>query len=430
MPLNQSVKPGALVLSLETATRVENTQAAPPPKPPVGPAIPPVGGADYGGAIVENDPSKAPLPPWNPPKPKPRVDDMNALSIVYADGTKQKLPPITDSDDFTKREYRLADIDPQGKAIAAIELDNNNTAREISLKKVSIYDPSAHAGFKPANPVSVAQDAILDMDGIEIKRPTNTISDLIPGVTITPKQPSKTPVSLDIEPDRKSIKDAIITLVGNYNHVMAEANVLTRTNDQIIRELTYLDKDEQATYQKMLGTFSGDTTLTTFRDALLRAATAPYPTDKGPMLIGQFGIGTDVRQAGASSGYDPSRLRGYLEIDEGALDAALQNKLPEMKEFFGSDTDRDLIVDTGFAYQMDSVSKPYTGNTGIIALKTGTIDNQVTDSNRRIQSLDEQLADKEADLKVQYGKMEGAYDRMQQMTNSLNNFSKQNSGEK
>jgi flagellar hook-associated protein 2 len=128
------------------------------------------------------------------------------------------------------------------------------------------------------------------------------------------------------------------------------------------------------------------------------------------MLV-QIGIGTDVRRAGATTGYDASRLRGYLEIDEKVLDSALLTKLSAIQQLFGYDTNGDLIVDSGIAYALEGLSKPYVETGGVVSLKTGT--------------LDRQLEAKEASLKRQYGNMESAYSRMEKMGTSLDNFSKQ-----
>jgi flagellar hook-associated protein 2 len=229
-----------------------------------------------------------------------------------------------------------------------MELVNNNTHRDVSIKNIRIYDPEAkNGGLKPLNPVSTAADAIITMDGIEVKRPNNKIDDLIPGVTVTPRNVSDRPVDLGVEPDREAIKDSIISLVGNYNRLMAEVNVLTRNDDRIIQELSYLSPEEQEEYRKRLGIFSGDSTLSQFKNTLQRAAASPYPTSDAPMLLSQIGIGADVRRSGASTGYDASRLRGYLEIDEKVLDTALESRIPQIRQLFGFDSDGDLLVDNG-----------------------------------------------------------------------------------
>ncbi|MDR2370119.1 MAG: flagellar filament capping protein FliD, partial [Treponema sp.] len=169
----------------------------------------------------------------------------------------------------------------------------------------------------------------------------------------------------------------------------------------------------------------GDSTLAQIRNALQRTVSAPYPTDeeRNLTLLAQIGISTDSRRGGAGGGYDQSRLRGYLEIDEQALDAALQTKLPAIKQLFGSDTDGDLIADTGIAYNLENLARPYVETGGLITLKTGTIDSRISQDRRRIEAMERQLAAKEADLKIQYGRMEAAYNRMESMSSSLDNFS-------
>jgi flagellar hook-associated protein 2 len=142
-------------------------------------------------------------------------------------------------------------------------------------------------------------------------------------------------------------------------------------------------------------------------------------------LLAQIGIGTDVRSSGASTGYDPSRLRGYLEIDEKAFDAALANKLTAVQQLFGFDTDGDMLVDSGLAFTLDKLTQPYVETGGIITLKTGTIDSRISQDTRRIDTMERQLAAKELALKTQYAQMEGTYSRMEQMSSSLDSFTQQ-----
>jgi flagellar hook-associated protein 2 len=385
--------------------------------------------------------SSGTIPSWTPlaelpkqadaaPQQEQRVDAMDVLYLTFTDGTNRTLPPIKDSEDFSSYQYRLLDI-AGGKNIASIEVANRNTNRHVSIRNIQLFDPNvAEGNIRARNPVSEAQDAILTMEGIEVKRPANTIGDLVPGVTITPKAASEDkPIRVAVEPDRQVIKDSIISLVANYNRLMADINVLIRNDERVVQELSYLSQEEQAGLRKRMGAFSGDSILGQFRSTLQRAATAPYFTaeDQDLAMLAQIGIGTDVRGSG-SGGYDPARLRGYLEIDEKVLDAALETKLPLIQQLFGYDTDGDFVVDSGVAYALETITKPYTEIGGVIALKTGTIDSRISQENRRIDTLDRQLAAKEAALKSQYSQMEGAYTRMERMTSSLDQFSKQNSG--
>jgi flagellar hook-associated protein 2 len=414
-----------LVLKLETKTRIETSDAFNIPQPPPGPNIP-SGSVTYGGITVNNDPSSAPLPEWTPPAAPVRNDEMAVLSLVFSDGTSVKLPAITDSNGFVPRQYSLAEI-AQGKTITSINVENTNTHREVSIGKVEILDPNSAGGLKPLNAVSNSRDAIIMMEGIEIVRPTNNIDDLIPGITLNVKGVSDRPVDLNIRADVDAIKDAIISFVGNYNRLMAEINILTRRDTQLVDELSYLTPDEASSMRERLGAFSGDITLNNFRSNLMRAVSAPYPTsmERELALLAQIGISTN---ASGGQGYDPARLRGYLEINERALDAALENKVPAIRQLFASDTTGDLLVDTGVAFNVDALTRPFVETGGIIALKTSTLDSRINQDERRVATLDRQLAAKEQELRIQYARMEAAYSRMEQMSNSLNNFSQQNNG--
>jgi flagellar hook-associated protein 2 len=437
MPLNVSINSNSLLmLKFDTSTRIETDPNFGIPKPPPGPSVP-SSSVTYGGITIKNEPSFAPLPEWKAPAEPQRHDDMAVLSLVFSDGSSAKLPPITDSTNFTSRQYFLSEI-AQGRTITSLNIENTNTHREITISNVEISDPNtANNGLRPVNAVSTARDAIITMEGIEIKRPTNSINDLVPGLTLNVKGVSEKPVEIDVKADIEGIKEAIISFVGNYNRLMAEINVLTarslssgsglRTSvdDTILNELTYLTADERSEMRKRLGAFNGDITLSNLKNNLMRTVSAPYPTslERDLSMLAQIGISTNATRV---SGYDASKLRGYLEIDEKALDAALENRVPAIKELFARDTTGDLLADTGIAYNVDTLVKPFVETGGIITLKNSTLDSRISQDERRITTLDRQLAAKEADLKAQYARMESAYSRMEQISNSLDNFNQQN----
>jgi len=425
IPLNIHVEPGApLTLRLGTATRISS---APPVvhQPPPGPDVPTSGSVSRGGVTIQNIPSSAPLPQWAPPPPPQRVDDLGVLSLAFSDGSRAALPPITDTEGFFTREYDLSQI-AAGRTIVALNIDNPNTHREIMVRDAAVLDTGAAAtGHRPLNAVSTAQDAIVSMEGIEMTRPSNVINDIIPGVTITARGVSDRPVRLDVQTDREGVKDAIISLVGNYNRLMAEINILTRNDPTIIDELTYLTRDEAEDMRERLGAFSGDSALNHLRNSMLRIVTSPHPTDAGRelTLLSQIGISTNARGA---IGLDASRLRGYLEINESALDAALENDLPAIRQLFGMDTTGDLIVDSGVAFHLEAISRPFVEMGGIISLKTGTIDSRIRQDTQRVANMDRQLAARETELRIQYTRMESAFSQMEQMSTRLDSLSNMN----
>jgi flagellar hook-associated protein 2 len=382
--------------------------------------------------------------------------NLKALSLVFDDGTKAALPPIADGEGYHAQQYALASV-AGGKTISFLRVDNMNTAREINLRNIQLFDPTPvmpesaplaeapppeapaveesipappesvapNPGYRPRQAISVARDAVIAMDGIEIKRPLNSIDDLIPGVTLTVHAPTETPVRLGVEPDRESVKDGLISLVGNYNQLVAELNVLSRNDTNIIDELTYLDAAEREGMRKKLGVFSTDSGISQIRAALQSAFTEPYRLRDGrAVLISEFGVGTNVQRQG---GYSASKLRGYMQIDEKALDSAIADRLPDLQALFGVDTDGDFIIDSGLAYNLDRIARPYVETGGVVTLKTGTLDQRINSSRQRIEGIDRQLAAKEQTLRSQYGQMESAYNQMERMSTALENFGRSNS---
>ena len=171
--------------------------------------------------------------------------------------------------------------------------------------------------------------------------------------------------------------------------------------------------------------FQGDFTLPNMKSAMQGILTQNYRySDYATLtLLAQIGISTNA--TGYSGSYSQSRLRGYLEIDEKKLDDAIENHLDEIKQLFGFDTDDDLIIDNGIAYNLDKQITAYTQTGGILALKTSTLDSKIKSSQTKITKLEDQMAKKEADLRAKYSSMESSLNSLENQQNSINNFTRQ-----
>jgi len=417
LKLPSPVSTAGLVLELEVELSDRPASGAAEEGPPSGPAIPATGAMEYEGIKIDSAPSEAILPEWTPPPVPQKRDDFSPLYLIDGSGRPTALPPVASGAGFKTISVPLpAYMD----TFAGIGLRNGNTERDLRVRSARVYDPTETAGLRPKNPVATARDAVVEMDGIEVTRPDNAISDLVPGLTVNLWQESDKPVKLKIEPDREAAKESLIELVGNYNRLLAELNILARDDEKILSEIEYFTADEKKDYKERLGLFQGDTTLSQLRSSLQRTMMDAYPTGSGPHQLAEFGISTDSRRGGS---YDASRLRGYLEIDETALDKALRDNFAGVKDLFGFDTDGDLLVDAGAAYKIDSMMKAYVETGGIVAIRTQTLDNQITRQKKEIENLETQLARKEDDLKRKYGLMESALGQMESSSSAWDSFS-------
>ena len=393
-------------------------------KPPPGPSLPDTGEINFEGIRIKNEKSKVILPQWKPPKPIKRVDDMQVL-FMDTNGNTLPLPKITDSKDFKSYSIEIGNL---ADTIDSFNLRNKNTNRKIILKDIRILDKTSRGKYIPSHPLSQAGDAKLTVDGITVQRSSNNIEDLIPGVTLSLLAKSDKPVTLKIDKDKEAIKNAIVSLVGHYNQVITEIDVVSRRDESIIDDAQYLSDKEKNEYKKELGVFTGSLTMLQLKDSLQRVMMNPYKTEGGRKLalLAQIGISTDTRKPGSTATLDRTRLRGYLEIDETRLDNAIAAHPDWIKELFGYDTDGDLIIDSGAAYALDKVLKPYVTVGGLINTRISTLDGQISRKKTEISNYEEHLKEYEADLKYKYGKMEGALEALQKNSQALENLGRNN----
>lgn len=397
----------------------------------LGPQIPSTGGIDFKGISISNNPSETNLQITQNQNVKQalpvEIDDNQIFFIKNSDGSETQLDSqyFSKDDDSGKTKVLVSLKDfPNAQSLV---VRNQNTGKTISLSIPQTYDASKSLGFVPKHPVETARDAKIKYEGITLTRPNNDIDDVIPSLTLHLHDKTDKSATIKVESDTESAKDAIITFIGKYNQTLAEMNVLTTNKPEIINELDYLTDDERETYTEKLGMFQGDFTLTNGKSALQRISSATYRAteDSQITMLSQIGISTNARSG--TSGYNAAQLRGYLECDEKKLDEALKNNLDDVKNLFGFDSDGDLIIDNGLAYQMDQRLTSWVQSGGIIASKTNALESNIKQSNEKISRLQSQLDQKEAELKSKYANMEGTLNSLESQQNSLNNFANQGS---
>ena len=393
-----------------------------PPSPPPGPDSPDPGSLSFKGVYIENSGSLLTLPTWQEPEPPEKIEDLEVF-FASSGGAERGFPALRDTAAEQTVSMKLADL---GGKIDSLVFRNRNTYKEITVSEIRIFDPDARGDWEPSRPVSQAADSRVMIDGIEISRTSNTIEDLIPGVTLNIKSESEDPVTLNIAPDRELIKDTIINFIGNYNRLQADLGILTTNEGAIISEIDYFTEEEIKTAKERLGYFQGDTTLIQMKSRFQRIMMDPYTIESSDTLRMLSQIGISTNSTGFGGGINNSKLRGYIEINEDQLDQALETNLQAVKELFGIDTDGDLIVDNGAAFKAQEYSKPYTGTNGIISYRISSLDSRISRTERDITNYELKLADKEAELKNKYAIMEGNLNAMRQSSNAINNLNNNN----
>ncbi|MFP4483423.1 MAG: flagellar filament capping protein FliD [Spirochaetaceae bacterium] len=388
----------------------------PPPEPPPGPDTPEAGSISLEDITIRNAPSEVDLPEHEPPEQPPVVREPRYLYAVGESGPVE-LPEIEGDGEFRTVEVSPADyVD----SIRALNMRNRNSHRDLEIRNIEIIDPTSRGDYQPVNPREVAQDARVEIDGVEVSRSSNEIDDLIPGTTLNIQGESATPATITIEPDIEAVKDAIIGFVGSYNQVIRDANILTRTEEAIIEEIEYFSDEEREEAREQLGMFQGDSMLNNLRSRLQTIMMNPYPTSAGEELnlLAEMGISTNASGFN-TGGFSASRIRGYLEIDENALDDALANNFDAVRELFANDTDGDQAADSGVAVETSTFTRPFVQSGGLIANRTGSLDTTISRTEGDIDNYSERLDRYEQDLRREFGRMEGAMDSLEDSRRAL-----------
>ena len=382
------------------------------------PVLPDPSRIQYKGIIIYNDDSEIGF--------SPEVDDTDYVDpvenneVVYIKTASGEVPLEPVLAENTKIKYT---IDPYiYDDIQAIVIKNRNTEKTVTITSPVLSDMNSTGDYEPVNPVSIAGDAKLQYEGINMTRSTNNIDDIVPNVTLNLHEASDRPVSITIKSDTEAAKDALIQMVGYYNQLITEFNVLTQNKPELVTELEYLTADEIEDYNNKLGMFTGDSTLSTGKSSLQRIMTNNYIIEGNEIsMLAQIGIST-----GSASGvYNASRLRGYLEIDEKKLDSALADNIEEVKSLFGYDSDGDKVIDSGIAYMLDRNLQAYVQTGGILSTKISTLDTRISTTQTSITRLESQLEKKEAEYKRKYGNMESTLSNLESQSSSINNFNDQ-----
>ncbi len=181
----------------------------------------------------------------------------------------------------------------------------------------------------PEASVQDARDALFTFNGIDIVRPSNTVDDLVLGMTITLKNEGTTPNRISVRQDNEGIADQVEAFVQQYNDLMSELNAVTK-----------YDADN-----KSAGIFQGDSTIVSLKLSISQIAMGTAPNGKG---LADFGI--DITRDGVMS-LDRGKLTAALESDSETVSrtfAGTENEpgiFASLKSYLSdAATDRDSLL--------------------------------------------------------------------------------------
>jgi len=217
------------------------------------------------------------------------------------------------------------------------------------------------AGFTvPAG--SSAADASVTVNGLTYIRKSNTITDIVPGLTLNLKAVSTTPASITLARDTADLKTKLMALVTAYNDF-----------DNIIKETT----NPKSTLETYGTTLVGDSTVrmvrSQMRSLIFSNSSTPGTTYKS---MSQLGFSLDQT--------------GVLSLDEAKLDAALLNGVDDIaKMFTGGYNKLSPYTNLPAGIAGDAVRKltNFLAPTGVLLTKSENANTENTKYRERLTKL-------------------------------------------
>ena len=258
-------------------------------------------------------------------------------TTITTDGT-QTLTDVANEINTDNLGVSASVITDDSGARLAIVANSSGTAANFTIT------PSGPTGFGFTQ-AATGGDASLTVDGISISSATNTVTGVIPGVTLNLLSADPgVEVSLGVTPDTSQIESALQQFVTDYNTVVSD----------LTTQFTFSGTSE--------GPLASDSTVRNLQSDVLSALDYTYIPASGTTTVPNLtslGISVDNN--------------GQLSLDTSTLQSALQKNFSDVQNFFqgtslngfANSFDQQLTsfispADGAFTVDLQSMNSQYT----------------------------------------------------------------------
>ena len=250
-----------------------------------------------------------------------------------------------------------------------------------SAHQISVTGPSG--GATTVSTVQSAQDATFTLNGIQFTRDSNTVTDVVSGLTLNLVSASASPTVIDITADNSGVAKQVQAFVASYNDLLAEYKQDTRSS---------LDASQR-------GALNSDLTLSTIMRQINEGLMKQVKSATGASL----GNNSDLSMLGVEFNSD-----GTLSFNQTLFDASAQ--LPQVLA---------RGISLGYTSATQSLSTTLTNILGSSGSLADRIDEEkTTQSNLNKRKTD--LQDKLATLQERYTAQYAALDALLFQLNTTN----------
>lgn len=259
----------------------------------------------------------------------------------------------------------------------------------FTVQGVGSADVVALGSGLSAGALQTAQDAELTINGLTIKRATNSISDAIQGVTLDLAAESQgTITQLTVTPDATATAGKVKSFVDKYNAVV-----------DFVQAQNQLDGNG-----KPSSALFGDSTLRSVQSALRGILGSQVTTgNQSYELLAQVGIDSD--------------RNGRLTFNQGEFETAVAADQGAVKALFTE-------AQTGIAARLYTQTDDYLDTVdGLLVARKNGFNDRIKDTDKQIQAGQARLARTQASLEQKYAALESLLGQLQSQGAALNGFS-------
>jgi flagellar hook-associated protein 2 len=276
-------------------------------------------------------------------------------------------------------------------------------ASDVSLA-TTIGGP-AGAAFLDGAAGQSAVDATLEVFGITATRASNTVADLLPGLTLQLRSTTAGVVDVSVALDAETVASRLEAFATAYNEV----------RDFIEEQSAYDEKTKKA------GQLSGDGTLRAVQQRVQAIVVGSYSagglgglTDIGVRFDDEGRLTVDREDLTAALGSDPNAVRQLL----GGLGAqqGLAAKLAQAIDEIAKSNVQSFAPGTP---ENPSGSGPIFIELSLLPARTVAVDARIDVLERQIERLEARLAKREELLVAQFTRMESLVTQLREQGNSL-----------
>lgn len=272
-------------------------------------------------------------------------------------------------------------------------------AADAGLEALAV-DGAVKAGASSAGYLGdPAQSAIFSIDGLEQTSATNTLKDVIPGVTFSLLSKTETdkPLTLTVGQDKAGVTASIKKFVDAYNKLIKTSSELTN--------VTQVGEGKPPVVGGLVGDATVRTLLSGVRNELVNPA-----GQEGIRVLADLGITT--------------QKDGTLKIDDAKLGTAITDNFDALGSFFTGDN--------GLMSRVDKRIDGYIQTGGVLEQRMKGIQTTLTDIDKQKETLTRRVSQLQTRLFAQFnamdalvGNLNATSDRLTQALGSLPGVVKQ-----